>query len=302
MNAIIFPGQGAQYPGMGNDLYDAYPQARAIFSRMEGVLGFSLSAKCFKGTRDELKDTSLAQLAIMAASLAGFEVLKSKGFKADYLAGLSLGEYSCLYPAGVLSLEDLTRLVRERGRAMQEAALNSNSTMLAVLGLEKEQLEPLAVKCGFYIANLNAPGQVVISLAKTDVGAVRATLEALPAKVISLEVSGGFHSPFVAPAKKRLEKIIDSLVFKGAAIPVVSNFTGQAHTMAGEIKVNLLEQLTSPVRWVDCVRFMVAQGVSEFYEVGPSKVLKGLLRKIDPRLKVVNIEKKEDLDNIKGGI
>jgi len=298
MTAIIFPGQGAQYPGMGKDLYDAYPQAREIFGRMEGVLGFSLSAKCFHGTLEELKDTSLAQLAIMAVSLAGFEVLRSRGFKADYLAGLSLGEYSCLYPAGVLSLEDLTRLVRERGRAMQEAALNSNSTMLAVLGLEKEQLQPLAVKCGFYIANLNAPGQVVISLAKKDVAAVKAALEALPAKVIELEVSGGFHSPFVAPAKKRLEKILDSLVFKGAAIPVVSNFTGQAHTMAKEIKTNLLEQLTAPVRWVDCVRFMAGQGVSEFYEVGPSKVLKGLLRKIDPGFRVINIEKQADIESI----
>jgi [acyl-carrier-protein] S-malonyltransferase len=283
---------------MGKDMFDTYPAAKDVFLRADKVLGFSVSQKCFSAPAEELKDTSLAQLAILAVSLANYEVFKTKNIKIDYCSGLSLGEYSCLYAAGVLSFEDLFLLVKERALAMQEAAQNSSSTMFAVLGMEKAALETFSRNEGFYISNINAPGQIVISLAKSDREKVKNALELAGAKVIEIEVSGGFHSRFMQPAAVRLQKVIDSLNFKDASLPLISNFTAKAHLKAVEIKSNLINQLTSTVRWLDCVNLMASSGVDTFYEIGPSKVLKGLIKKINPALKVVNIEKKADIDNL----
>lgn len=296
MKAIIFPGQGSQYLGMGKSLYDNFPKAQSIFSSVDSILGFKLSDKCFQGPQEELKDTAVQQLAILTVSLAAFEVLKVKNIKFDYLAGLSLGEYSCLYAAEALSLEDLVVLVKMRAKAMCEAAAKTEATMFAVIGLAREALKESSSRLGFYIANINSPTQIVVSLDKTKKELISKDLEGQGARVIELAVSGGFHSPFMDPAKDALTEVVGRLNFSNATIPIVSNATAKAHTTAREIKNNLVSQLNSTVLWNDCVNFMIANGATEFFEVGPSKVLKGLMRKINPEIKVINIEKKEDYE------
>lgn len=295
MKAIIFPGQSAQYTGMGKSLYDNFSQAKDIFSSVDSILGFELSKQCFEGKEIELKDTFIQQLTILTVSLAGFAAFREKDIRVDYLAGLSLGEYSCLYPAGVLSLESLVILVKERALAMQKAAQSNLSTMFAVIGAESAFLEEKSKQENFYIANINSPGQIVISLKKDDREKVKNMLEASGAKVVELDVSGGFHSPFMEPAKKHMEKVIKEMQFQDAKIPIISNFTAKPHVKNEEIKNNLLNQLISPVLWKECVEFMIKSGVDLFFEIGPSKVLRGLMRKINPRIKVINIEKEEDL-------
>lgn len=296
--AIIFPGQGAQYAGMGKSLYQGAPQAKKIFDSIDKILGFDLSNKCFNGAAEELKDTAVQQVAILAVSLAAFEAFKAKAEQPDYLSGLSLGEYSCLYAGGVLSLEDTVALVKQRAQSMEKAAKANPSAMFAVIGADLEALKEKASQLGFYVANLNAPGQIVISLAKDTSQAIKENLEADGLRVIELAVSGGFHSPFMAQAKLELAEVIEPMDFSGARIPIVSNFTACSHSRAQEIKDNLLSQLVSPVLWMKGVEFMAGTGVDSFFEVGPGKVLRGLMRKINSGLKVTNIEKAEDLNNL----
>ena len=298
LNAVIFPGQGSQYQGMGKNLYDNFSQAKELFSYIDKCAGISISEMCFEGKPEELKRTHYQQMAILAVSLVSYELFKGKNVKFNFLSGLSLGEYTCLYPAGVLDLKDLIHLVKERANAMEDASTTNPSLMFAVLGLDKDALKLLANDNGFYLANLNSNQQIAVSLAKNDRVKVKQFLESKGAKVIELDVGGGFHSVFMEPAKKHLAKVIESLEFNDANIPIVSNFTAKAHVNRSEIKRNLIEQLTSTVLWNDCVQFMANNAASTFFEVGPSKVLRGLMRKINSELKVINIEKKEDLDNI----
>ena len=298
MKAVIFPGQGAQYVGMGQSLYEGFPQAKNIFLSIDKILGFSLSEKCFRGQESELKETATQQLAILAVSLAAFEVFKAKEPKIDYLSGLSLGEYSCLYAAEVLSLEDLIVLVGQRAKVMQEAALANSSTMFAVIGIDREKLEAMAKKENFYIANINSTQQIVVSLEKSRKDEIFKVLETTGARIIELVVSGGFHSPFMNPAKKQLRSVVEKMNFSDAKIPIVSNVTASSHTNKEEIKGNLLEQLTSSVLWNDCVEFMIKAGVDLFFEIGPSKVLRGLIRKINRQAKVINIGESQDIESL----
>lgn len=298
MNAIIFPGQGSQFQGMGKNLYDNFASAREIFSCIDKYAGFNVSGMCFEGKPEDLKKTYLQQMAILSVSLVCFELFRTKNIKIDFLSGLSLGEYACLYPAEVLSLKDLVHLVKERATAMEEASKVNPSCMFAVIGLEQKILQDLSKSGDFFVANINSSQQIAISLSRENKQKVKEALESKGARVIELDVGGGFHSEFMQPAKKHLEKVLQAMQFNDAKIPIVSNFTARPATNATEIKKNLLEQLTSTVLWKDCVEFMSKNAVDTFFEVGPSKVLRGLIRKINPSLKVVNIEKKEDLDSV----
>ncbi|MCM8823764.1 MAG: ACP S-malonyltransferase [Candidatus Omnitrophica bacterium] len=298
MKAVIFPGQGAQYVGMGKDLNDNFPKAREIFNKIDSILGFKLSQRCFLGPSDVLKDTATQQLAILATSLAVFEIFREKNIEISYFSGLSLGEYTCLYPSGVLSLEELIILVKERASAMQEAALSCPSSMLAVIGLEENVLREENKDSIFYIANINSSRQIVVSVDLKNKDRVKLRLESLKAKIVELDVSGGFHSPFMEKAKERLKKVMENLNFSDAKVPIVSNFTAKSHIKAKEIKENLINQLTHTVLWKECVEFMINKGVRVFFELGPSSVLKGIIKKINPQLEVFSVEKKDDLDNL----
>lgn len=301
MKGVIFPGQGAQYAGMGKSLYDNFDEAKDTFNTIDGVVGFKLSDKCFFGAEQDLKDTSVQQLAILAVSVAAYRVFRAKAVWQDiaYVSGLSLGEYSCLYAADVLSLQDLAVLVKERAAAMQKAAAANPSTMFAVIGLSREELIKKQAQGRFFVANINSASQIAVSLKREDKEIVRDFLTAQGAgRIVELEVNGGFHSPFMAPAKEQLKAVIEQLDFHPASVPIVSNFTAQAACDPEVIKNNLWEQLVSAVLWNDCIEFMVGRGVDTFYEVGPSKVLKGILRKINPQVTVINIEKAQDLDSV----
>lgn len=298
MKAVIFPGQGSQYQGMGKSLYDNFASSRELFLNIDKYAGFNVSEVCFEGSPEDLKKTYFQQMTILSVSLVCFELFRAKNIKIDFLSGLSLGEYTCLYPAQVIGMKDLVHLVKERATAMEEASKAVSSSMFAVIGLDRKILEDLAKDKSFFIANINSGQQIVVSLLKENKQKVKETLEASGARVVELDVGGGFHSQFMQPARNHLEKVLASIQFADAKIPIVSNFTALPATNAVEIKKNLLEQLTSTVLWKDCVEFLSGKSVDAFYEVGPSKVLRGLIRKINPGIKVINIEKKEDLDSI----
>ena len=297
--AVIFPGQGSQFIGMGKDLFDNFKEAKEIFNKADSVLNQKISQVCFNGPLEKLKDTLYQQLSVFLVSVVSFEILKSKKeITPSFYAGLSLGEYTALYASRVLDFESCLSLVKERARLMAQVSKDKPCCMYAVLGLNKEDLEE-ADKELFYIANLNCPSQVVISLEAVNKEAVKKYLESKGAKrIIELEVSGGFHSPFMRPAEEELSKIIYSLDFKDAQIPIVSNVDAVANRDKGKIKDNLIKQLTFPVLWARSVEYMNKEGVSLFYEVGPLKILKGILRKISPSLEVLNFGSLQDFTSI----
>jgi [acyl-carrier-protein] S-malonyltransferase len=296
--AIIFPGQGAQYPQMGLSLYQNFQEAKRVFDLVDQISGIKVTEAIFSGDSSQLKDTAIQQLAILAVSLAAYELSKPNLGDVEFVLGLSLGEYSCLYAGGVLCLEDLILLVKARGQAMQKAAKVNPSSMLAVIGANRGDLESKQRDLGFYISNLNAPSQVVVSTQEKNKNELKNKLEKEGLRVIELKISGGFHSPFMEPAREELKKVIANFEFSNAAIPIVSNVTAGQEVKSEKIKENLLKQLVSPVLWMDSIKYLSDKGINNFYEIGPSKVLKGLLRKIDRNLNVINIEKKEDIDKL----
>lgn len=283
MKAYIFPGQGAQFTGMGLDLYENSPLAQEYFEKANDILGFSITDIMFEGTAEQLKETKVTQPAIFLHSVILAKVL-GDAFQPEMVAGHSLGELSALVANGVLSFEDGLQLVSKRALAMQKACEMQESTMAAVLGLEDNVVEETCNEVDGVVvaANYNCPGQLVIS---GEVEAVKKACELLTEKgakrALVLPVGGAFHSPLMEPARAELAAAIEATTFNEPTCPVYQNVAAQAITSPETIKENLIAQLTAPVKWTQCVQAMVADGGTEFIEVGPGKVLQGLMRKID---------------------
>lgn len=292
--AFLCPGQGSQVVGMGADLVAAFPTARALYERADELLGWSASEVSFNGPAEQLNDTRYAQPALYVQSVAAGRVLLERGVKADFLAGHSLGEYSALALAGALSFEDGLRLVSVRGAAMAEAGrdrkrVGVSGTMAAIIGLdEKTVVDALSGIEGAVPANFNAPDQIVISGTIAGVAAASEKLAALGAKrVVPLKVSGAFHSPLVASAAAKLREVLDLTEIRSPRAPVVANVTGKPTSDPDEIRELLVRQIASPVRWTDSVRALARAGVTRCYEVGPGRVLQGLVRRVERSLEVL---------------
>ena len=283
MKAYIFPGQGAQFTGMGLDLYEHFPLAQEYFEKANKILEFSITDIMFEGTSEQLKETKVTQPAIFLHSVILAKVL-GDSFQPEMVAGHSLGELSALVANGVLSFEDGLKLVSKRALAMQKACEIAPSTMAAVLGLEDHIVEQTCQEIDGVVvaANYNCPGQLVIS---GEISAVEKACEILTEKgarrALLLPVGGAFHSPMMQPAREELAAAIQETTFRKPTCPVYQNVPAKAVTNPEEIKENLIAQLTAPVKWTQCVQAMIADGGTEFIEVGPGKVLQGLMRKID---------------------
>ena len=287
MTAFVFPGQGAQFSGMGKDLYDAYPQARTMMQRANDILGFGITDIMFEGSDEDLKQTRVTQPAIFLHSIVSCQL--STVISPNMVAGHSLGEFSALVASGVLGWEDALRLVSERALAMQEACEIQPGSMAAVLGMADEGVAQICngIDDVVVAANYNCPGQVVISGSLKGVEQACAALKEGGAKrALKLPVGGAFHSPLMQPAAERLEKAILATTFYTPQCPVYQNVSAKAETNKDIIQKQLLQQLTSPVRWTQSVQQMIADGATTFYEFGPGDVLKGLIRKINAEVEV----------------
>ncbi len=283
MKAYVFPGQGAQFSGMGKDLYDNSPEAKELFEKANEILGFNITEIMFSGTDEQLKQTNVTQPAIFLHSVILAKVL-GDDFKPEMVAGHSLGEISGLVANGTLSFEDGLKLVAKRADAMQKACELTAGTMAAVLGLEDAVVEEIceSVDGDVVAANFNCPGQLVISGALDAVNAAcELAKEKGARRALVLPVGGAFHSPLMAPAREELAKAIEATTFNTPSCPVYQNVVAKAVTNPAEIKENLIAQLTGAVKWTQCVQAMIADGATEFIEVGPGKVLQGLVAKID---------------------
>jgi [acyl-carrier-protein] S-malonyltransferase len=283
MKAFVFPGQGSQYCGMGRDLYERFPEARALMDSANEILGYSITDIMFTGSEDELKQTRYTQLAIFLHSYAAAMLLGRDGV--SMAAGHSLGEYTALCIAGAIGFEDAVRLVARRGSLMQDAGQQTPGTMAAIIGMDDSALDGLLEEAGAFgvvqAANFNSPGQIVIS---GDIDAVRKAVELAPSKgarmAKELVVSGAFHSPLMKPAEKELAEALNATEIRDAEIPVCMNVVARPVTAAAEIRANLISQLTSSVLWSQSITAMADAGVDEFLEVGPQKVLQGLIKRI----------------------
>jgi len=295
MKAFVFPGQGAQFVGMGKDLYDNNPLAKELFEKANDILGYRITDIMFNGTDEELKQTKVTQPAVFLHSVIKALCLSDE-FAPAMVAGHSLGEFSALTAAGALSFEDGLKLVYARAMAMQKACEAAPSTMAAIVGLPDEKIEEICAginKEGHVIvpANYNCPGQLVIS---GNVEAVNEACEQLKAagakRALPLKVGGAFHSPLMQPAKDELQAAIEKTVISAPKCPVYQNVDGKAHTEPEDIKANLIAQLTSSVRWTSCVQNMIADGADDFTECGPGKALQGMIGRIDKTVTVQGIQ------------
>ena len=303
--AYVFPGQGSQWVGMGRDLYQNFEAAKAVFEQADRSLGFPLSRLCFEGPEDELVQTVNAQPAIVTVSFACLEATRNLNAglpPAGFVAGHSLGEYTALAAAGVLDFATTVYLARERGRLMYQAGQITPGGMAAIIGLDEPSLAEVCQQSGTRIANINCPGQIVISGAKGNLAKAVELVKAKGAyRAIPLQVSGAFHTPLMQPAVDGMAEIIATLDFNNPAIPIIGNTTAQPLATAGAVKEELLNQLCNCVQWQRSVEYMVNDGVSTFIEIGPGKVLAGLIKRIDRGVKIINIGDAEAVKNIAQG-
>ncbi len=298
--AFVFPGQASQYPGMGKELAEKYAVARAVFDEADNALGSSISKMCFEGTEDELKQTANTQPAILTCSVAVFRVAAEKGLQPDYVAGHSLGEYSALVAAGSLKFADAVQVVRKRGTYMQEAVPAGVGAMAAILGISPAVVADACKRAAenevCSPANLNSPDQTVIS---GHAGAVKRAVEIasqLGAKrTVILPVSAPFHSALMMPAQEKLAKDLAQTEFSDLQWPLVTNVDADTETLGSEARDALIRQVSMPVRWEESVRALIDEGVNTFVEVGPGRVLTGLLRQIERSVAALNIEDEKSL-------
>ena len=304
--AYIFPGQGSQYAGMGKELAEIFPAAREVFAEADDALGFSLSRLCFEGPADQLQLTENTQPAILATSTAVLRAMQAEGFpRPDFLAGHSLGEYSALVAAGALSLADAVRVVRLRGRYMQEAVPVGAGAMAAVVGVELGDIERICAEASAgevcAAANINSVKQVVIA---GDTAAIDRAVELLQAagarRVIKLNVSAPFHCALMMPAQERLAAELASLKFQDLSVPLVSNASAMVIQSGNDARAALVKQVSAPVRWLESIQLLIGRGVNAFVEVGPGKVLSGLVRQISREVKCANIEDSASLGAARG--
>jgi [acyl-carrier-protein] S-malonyltransferase len=301
MKAFLFPGQASQDVGMGQDLYQRFPEAKALFDQADAILGFALTELCFSGPMEELSKTSVTQPAVYVHSVVAARLLVARGHSPDVVAGHSLGEYSALTAAGVLDFAEGLALVRERGRLMQEAGRERPGAMAAILGLEDDVVVRLCEEAGPVVvpANFNSPGQVVIS---GETEAVQRACEAATvagaSKVVPLPVSGAFHSPLMAPVAEALAGRLEETTFATPAVPVVANVTAAPETDPQALRRLLVEQVTAPVRWAESVLALAGMGVDQAIETGPGAVLRGLGRRITRDIKITTAGTADEIDGL----
>ena len=287
MKAFVFPGQGAQFPGMGKDLFDASSEARQLFEKANTILGYNITEIMFGDNSEALKATNITQPAIFLNSVILFKLLKNK-LTPDFVGGHSLGEFSALVSAGYIDFEDGLILVKKRAEAMQKACIKNPSTMAAIIGLENDQVEDICNKISEIVvpANYNCPGQLVISGSFEGIDiACKKLIEIGARRALKLQVGGAFHSPLMKPAKEELEIAINETTFKKGLYPIYQNVNASAVSSPDKIKENLIKQLTAPVKWTQIMENMLKDGVTEVVEVGPGKVLQGLFKKVDRSIK-----------------
>ncbi len=303
--AVLFTGQGAQSVGMGRDFVEINEAARSIYDQAAQVVGYDLARLCFEGPAEQLEQTSFQQPAIFVTSVAIWEAIGGEqglGFTPVAMAGLSLGEYTALYAAGSLSFEQALRLVQRRGELMQAAAEASPSGMVSIMGLEPAKIEEL---CGaassdgiIQPANYNCPGQIVVSGAKAACESIVRLVEEAGGRAIPLKVAGAFHSPLMKPAADGLAQVLAKTPFETPRIPVISNVNCEPHQTCDTIRAWLTDQLTQPVRWQASMERLIGEGVEQFVEIGPGRVLSGLLKKIARRTPIANISTAADLEKL----
>ncbi len=297
--AFMFPGQGAQYVGMGKDFYDAVPVSREVFDLAGKASGLDVAALCFE-ENEKINITEYTQIAMLAAEVAILRAVEEKGIKADVTAGLSLGEYGALAASGVMSDEDVFRIIRKRGIYMQEA-VPTGGAMTAVLGLDAEVIEKICAETEgiVSIANYNCPGQIVITGQEASVAeAAQKLSEAGAKRCVPLKVSGPFHSQMLSGAGEKLGEALKDVEIREIGIPYIANVTADYVTDKGQVKDLLTKQVSSSVRWQQTIERMIADGVDTFIEIGPGKTLSGFMRKISRNVKTFNIEKLEDLEKL----
>ena len=299
--AYLFPGQGAQFVGMGKDVAESFPAAKGIFDKANGVAGFDLAKVCFEGPAERLNTTTMSQPAIFTVSAAILEVMRAKAPACDVTAGLSMGEYTALYAAGLISFEDGLMLVKKRGEAMQAAADASSGGMVAIIGLDEEKVKALCAEASqgelLDAVNFNCPGQIAVSGTKPACERAEKLAEKYGAmKAVRLEVAGAFHTAMMAPAAKALgEAITRTKINEPANVKTIGNINAGYYASAGQIREGLTKQLVQPIYWQKCVERLMGDGVDTFYEIGPGKVLTGLMRRINRRANIINVSGAEGL-------